>query len=100
MALYIRLQLFRVKLLKGMLRWLILDLPRFRQPLFPLLDRTDRYLKYFVRLFQRMPCLPVFYYPFPVYLWILHLFIIALSKLIDYISVTTILAGCSASWVS
>jgi len=31
-----------------------------------------------------MSCLPVFYYPFSVYLWILHLFIVPLSKLIDY----------------
>ncbi len=41
MAFYVRLQLFRVELLKRMFPWLVFDLPSFCQPLFPFLNCSD-----------------------------------------------------------
>lgn len=69
---HIRFQFFWVDLSETSVQLFLSQIPRFFQLLLPLLYRRSGYFECLVGFFQCMPCLSVFYCPFPIFFWITH----------------------------
>lgn len=64
---HISFQLFRIYFSKSPMQLFFSQIARFLPLLFPFSYRCYGYLKYLVCFLQRMPVLPIFYCPFPVF---------------------------------
>ena len=98
---HICLQFFRIDLSKIPMQLILFQPPRFLQPLFPFPYGQYGYFEYLMCLFQCMPCLPIFYCPFPVISWITHASILSHPLIVfnhGYYNILIFLSSSLSMW--